>query len=63
VRIKTSKKSRDINKASEGLKEEFKILMSHDPSHWEYEIKIMKNFHLTVGHTHGMHLELKSRLF
>jgi hypothetical protein len=22
--------------------EDFKILMSHDPSHWDYEIKIMR---------------------
>ena len=30
--------------------------MSHDPSHWEYEVKNHeKNFHLTLsGHTHGM---------
>ena len=30
--------------------------MSHDPSHWEYEVKIMKNiFILTLsGHTHGL---------
>jgi predicted MPP superfamily phosphohydrolase len=51
------KKAGDINKASEGLKkEDFKILMTHDPSHWEYEIKNHeKNFHLTLsGHTHGM---------
>ncbi|MFK7049496.1 putative metallophosphoesterase [Flavobacterium columnare] len=47
----------DIDKASEGLtKEEFKILMSHDPSHWEEVIKHHdKKFHLTLsGHTHGM---------
>jgi predicted MPP superfamily phosphohydrolase len=51
------KKAGDINKASEGVKQEdFKILMSHDPSHWDYEVKNHeKNFHLTFsGHTHGM---------
>ncbi|SHL88700.1 metallophosphoesterase [Flavobacterium xinjiangense] len=51
------KKAGDITKASEQLnKEDFKILMSHDPSHWDYEIKNHdKNFHLTLsGHTHGM---------
>jgi hypothetical protein len=51
------KKAGDINKASEGVnQEDFKILMSHDPSHWDYEIKNHdKNFHLTFsGHTHGM---------
>ena len=51
------KKAGDINKASANLtKDDFKILMSHDPSHWEYEVKDHeKNFHLTLsGHTHGM---------
>lgn len=51
------KKAGDLNKASEKLSEkDFKILMSHDPSHWEYEVKNHpKNFHLTLsGHTHGM---------
>jgi uncharacterized protein len=51
------KKAGDLNKASQGLdKKEFKILMSHDPSHWDYEIKKHDtNFHLTLsGHTHGM---------
>lgn len=51
------KKVGDINKASEGLqKEDFKIVMSHDPSHWDYELKKDdKHFQLTLsGHTHGM---------
>jgi len=51
------KKAGDINLASANLtKDDFKILMSHDPSHWEYEVKNHeKNFHLTLsGHTHGM---------
>lgn len=51
------KKAGDINKASQGLSQkDFKILMSHDPSHWEHEVKDHdKNFHLTLsGHTHGM---------
>lgn len=50
------KKVGDLNKASENLnKEDFKILMSHDPSHWDAEVKDHpKNFHLTLsGHTHG----------
>jgi predicted MPP superfamily phosphohydrolase len=54
---KNFKKAGDLNKASQGLaQDDFKILMSHDPSHWEYEIKNHpKNFHLTLsGHTHGM---------
>jgi predicted MPP superfamily phosphohydrolase len=50
------KKVGDLNKASENLKkEDFKILMSHDPSHWDAEINTHeKDFHLTLsGHTHG----------
>lgn len=46
----------DINLASANLnKEDFKILMSHDPSHWENVIKNHeKHFQLTLsGHTHG----------
>lgn len=54
---KNFKQAGDLNKAAGNLKpEDFKILMSHDPSHWEYEVKHDKrNFHLTLaGHTHGM---------
>ena len=51
------KKAGDLNKASENVhQDDFKVLMSHDPSHWDAEIKNHpKNFHLTfAGHTHGM---------
>lgn len=51
------KKAGDLVRASTGLKpEDFKILMSHDPSHWEYEVKdSTSNYHLTLsGHTHGL---------
>ena len=51
------KKVGDLNKASSDVKkEDFKILLSHDPSHWDSEVKNHeKNFHLTLsGHTHGM---------
>lgn len=54
---KSFKQAGDLNKASEGLsKNDFKILMSHDPSHWEYEVKKNnKHFQLTLsGHTHGL---------
>lgn len=47
----------DINKATKNVApEDFKILMSHDPSHWEYIVKKHpKNIQLTLsGHTHGM---------
>ena len=35
---------------------DFKILLSHDPSHWQYEVvKDPNHYHLTLsGHTHGM---------
>jgi len=47
----------NLEKASQGLrKEDFKILLSHDPSHWEDQVKHDDlNYHLTLsGHTHGM---------
>ena len=36
--------------------QDFKILLSHDPSHWEYEVVNNKmHYQLTLsGHTHGM---------
>ena len=46
----------DLNLASKGLtKEDFKIVMSHDPSHWDDKIQHDENqYHLTLsGHTHG----------
>ena len=51
------KKAGDLNKAIHGLlPKDFKILLSHDPSHWEVEVKDhQEHFHLTLsGHTHGM---------
>jgi len=51
------KKAGDLEKACEGVsKEDFKILMSHDPSHWRAQIiPHSHHFHLTLsGHTHGM---------
>lgn len=51
------KKAGDLKLASQGLKPEtFKILLTHDPSHWEAEvIKNPMNYGLTLsGHTHGM---------
>ncbi|MDO6743425.1 metallophosphoesterase [Tenacibaculum soleae] len=50
-------KAGDLKKASEGIeKDDFKILMSHDPSHWEYKVKKDNfNYQLTLsGHTHGL---------
>lgn len=51
------RKSGDLKKAASGIsKEDFKILLSHDPSHWEdVVIKDDYHYHLTLsGHTHGM---------
>ena len=51
------KKAGDLEKAAANLnKDDFKILMSHDPSHWETEVKNHpKHFQLTLsGHTHGL---------
>lgn len=40
---------------SDTLEFPFKILMSHDPSHWDAEVKEKTNIDLTLsGHTHGM---------
>lgn len=47
----------DLDKAAAGVAEEdFKILMSHDPSHFDHLVKKFGKFiHLTLsGHTHGM---------
>lgn len=46
----------NIKAASEGInKEDFNILISHDPDHWEYEVRHLPEFYdLTLsGHTHG----------
>lgn len=52
----------DLQKASNGVsKKDFKILMSHDPSHWEYKVKNDDfNYHLTLsGHTHGLQMGIE----
>ena len=49
----------DLEKAMKDIpNEDFKILLSHDPTHWEYEVLPKdKNIQLTLsGHTHGMQL-------
>lgn len=51
------KKAGDIDKACEGLtQQDFKIVLSHDPSYWDQVLhQHKKNLHLTLsGHTHGM---------
>ena len=51
------KQAGDLNLASSNINNnDFKILMSHDPSHWEKQVlKDDYHYHLTLsGHTHGM---------
>lgn len=51
------KKAGDLQMAKEGIdKDDFKILLSHDPSHWEdVALHDEYHYHLTLsGHTHGM---------
>jgi len=51
------KKKGDLNKALNGLQaDSFKILLSHDPSHWQLKVKDARvHIPLTLsGHTHGM---------
>ena len=51
------KKAGDLKKAASQVNaEDFKILMTHDPSHWEAEVVHDDyHYHLTLsGHTHGM---------
>ncbi|WP_027137798.1 metallophosphoesterase [Gaetbulibacter saemankumensis] len=51
------KKAGDLKKAIQKIEaNDFKVLMSHDPSHWEKQvIDDSYHYHLTLsGHTHGM---------
>ena len=53
----------DIDKALEGVdKNAFKILLSHDPTHWEEKIRYHPTtIHLTLsGHTHGAQLGVET---
>lgn len=53
----------DLDKALRGTEEHsFKILLSHDPSHWEEKVKNhSKKIHLTLsGHTHGMQFGIET---
>jgi len=52
----------DLKKASANIKQDdFKILMSHDPSHWEHIVKKDDfNYQLTLsGHTHGLQMGIE----
>ena len=53
----------DLNKALRNVDaKDFKILLSHDPTHWEAQVKKHPlNIHLTLsGHTHGMQFGLEA---
>src|SRR5690606_25445423 len=53
----------DLEKALRGVnKNDFKILLSHDPTHWDAVAKTHpSNIHLTLsGHTHGMQIGLET---
>ncbi|MBN2521162.1 MAG: metallophosphoesterase [Bacteroidales bacterium] len=55
----------DLNKAVQGINDEdFKILLSHDPSHWNEEVVNKTNINLTLsGHTHGMQFGIYTKKF
>lgn len=47
-----------LNKASEGTEGMFRILLTHDPMHWEREV-VGKEYPLTLsGHTHAMQFSI-----
>ena len=51
----------NLEKAGEGIpKNAFKILLTHDPAHWESVVKNKNDYQLTLsGHTHGLQWGLK----
>ena len=56
------KKEGDLALATKHVRQEdFKILMTHDPSHWDAEVKENEfNYHLTLsGHTHGLQMGIE----
>ncbi|WP_428330621.1 metallophosphoesterase [Mucilaginibacter sp.] len=56
----------DLDKALNGVdKDAFKILLSHDPTHWEEKVRYHPaNIHLTLaGHTHGAQFGVETDSF
>ena len=48
----------DLNKAMQGTEGMFRILLSHDPTHWDLQV-VGKDIPLTLsGHTHAMQFSL-----
>ncbi len=59
-------KKGDLAKATAGLADgTFNVLMSHDPTHWDEQIKhFHKKIHLTMsGHTHGFQFGVQLKNF
>jgi uncharacterized protein len=54
----------DLEKAMKGTEEfPFRILLSHDPSHWDAEVHQQAAIELTLaGHTHGMQVGIENNL-
>lgn len=53
----------DLKKALQGVApQSFKVLLSHDPTHWDAEVKKWPSkIHLTLsGHTHGMQFGMEA---
>lgn len=52
----------NLNKAMHLLPENsFKLLLTHDPAHWESKVKGLENIQLSLaGHTHGLQWGLKT---
>ena len=55
----------DLAKAMKGVNEvPFKILLSHDHSHWDAEVKNKTDIALTLsGHTHGLQFGIDTKWF
>ncbi|OOQ59241.1 metallophosphoesterase [Mucilaginibacter pedocola] len=56
----------DLDKALQGVDENaFKVLLSHDPTHWEEKVRYHKtDIHLTLsGHTHGAQFGIETENF
>lgn len=56
----------DLDEATRSIDDkDFKILLSHDPTHWEDKVKDFdKHIHLTLsGHTHGMQMGVDLPMF
>jgi predicted MPP superfamily phosphohydrolase len=55
----------DLDKAMKGIDSvDLKILLSHDPNHWEAKVEGQTDIDLTLsGHTHGMQMGIYTKRF